>query len=223
MGSGTVGVTPNLTLAVTDATGNTVASLNIGQGYEPGSALTVANGVSIKLASGTANDGDTFSVTTVAQPDTAGLLPALGLNSFFNGTNAADISVSPDLLANPEQFAGSLTGQPGDGANVSNLAALRNAPLVAAWSPDHSATSQTLQQSFDNLVGDVAGGVQDATQQQSAQQLIGQSLQTQQQSVSGVDPNEELVQLVQSQQAYQLAAHYISVLDATVASLLAIT
>ena len=216
MGSGTVGVTPNLTLAVTDATGNTVASLNIGQGYEPGSALTVANGVSIKLASGTANDGDTFSVTTVAQPDTAGILPALGLNTFFNGTNAADIAVSPDLLANPEQFAGSLTGQPRRRRQRQQLGRAANAPLVANG-------SQTLQQSFANLVGNVAGGVQDATQQQSAQQLVGQSLQTQQQSVSGVDPNEELVQLVQSQQAYQLAAHYISVLDTTVASLLAIT
>jgi flagellar hook-associated protein 1 FlgK len=140
----------------------------------------------------------------------------LGLNAFFSGADASDIAVRPDLLSNPRQFAGSLTGQPGDGANVSKLAALRNAPLLAGG-------AQTLQQSFDNLVGNVASGVQDATQQQSAQKAIGQSLQTQQQSVSGVDPNEELVKLVQSQQAYQLAAHYISVLDQTVASLLAIT
>ena len=216
VGSGTVGVTPNLTLAVQDSAGNTVASLNIGQGYQPGSALTVANGVTVQLASGTANDGDSFSVTTVAQPDTAGILPALGLDTFFSGSNAGDIAVNPDLLADPDQFAGSLTGQPGDGANVSNMAALGNAPLLANG-------TQTLQQSFDNLIGAVGSGVQDATQQQSAQQAVGQSLQTQQQSVSGVDPNAELVQLVQSQQSYQLAAHYISVLDQTVASLLAIT
>lgn len=202
VGTGTVGVTPNLTLQIQDASGNTVASLNIGQGYSPGSALQVGNGVTVQLSSGTANDGDSFTVNEVAQSDTAGILPALGLNTFFTGDNASNIAVQPTLLADPSLFAGSLTGQPGDGSNVQNMAALENAPLLANG-------TQTLEQSYGSLVGDVGAQVQTLTQQQASQQLVGQSLQTQQQSVSGVDPNQELVQLVQSQQSYQLASYYI--------------
>ncbi len=110
VGSGTVGVTPNLALQVKDSGGNPIATLNIGQGYSPGTPLTVANGVTVQLASGTANNGDTFSTPVVAQPDTAGILTALGLGTFFTGSTAADLAVQPALLSNPSLLAGSLTG-----------------------------------------------------------------------------------------------------------------
>src|SRR6185437_814334 len=106
VGSGTVGVTANLTLQVKDAGGNPVTTLNIGQGYSPGTALTVANGVTVKLASGTANNGDTFSTPVVAQPDTAGILTALGLGTFFTGSTPPDLAVQPALVNNPSLLAG---------------------------------------------------------------------------------------------------------------------
>jgi flagellar hook-associated protein 1 FlgK len=219
VGSGTVGVTPGpptgpgLTLQVKNAAGTPVASLNIGQGYEAGTPLQIANGVTVTLSSGTVTDGDSFSTPVVAQADTAGILTALGINSFFAGANASTIAVQPDLLAHPDQLAASQTGQPGDGANLQRLSALRDTPFLANG-------TQTFQQFAAALVGDVGTQVQQLNQEQSHQQLLGQQLQAQQQSVSGVDPNEELVNLLQFQRGFQLASRYVESVNTTLDDLL---
>jgi flagellar hook-associated protein 1 FlgK len=212
-GSGTVGVTPKLALQVKDSSGNPIATLNIGQGYSPGSPLTVANGITVQLASGTANNGDTFSTPVVAQPDTAGILTALGLGTFFTGSTAADLAVQPALLSNPSLLAGSLTGDTGDNSNLTRLAALHDQPLLGNG-------SQTFTDSFNALVGEVATQVQQQTDQQTSQQALGQQLQTQQQSISGVDPNEELVSLMNFQRSFQIASEYIGTVSTTLNSLL---
>jgi flagellar hook-associated protein 1 FlgK len=214
-GSGTVGVTPNLTLSVQDSGGHQLASLNIGQGYSPNSALQVGDGVTVQLASGTVNNGDSFTANVVAQPDTAGILSALGLQSFFQGDSAADVSVQPGLLNDPTQLAASTTGQPGDGSNLARLAALQDSPLLAGG-------SQTLSQFSAALIGQVGTQVKALTQQQTNQSALSQQLQAQQQSVSGVDPNQELVNMIQAQQAFQMSAHYIDVLNQTLSDLIQI-
>lgn len=215
VGTGTVGVSPNLGLQVTDSAGNAVATLNIGQGYSPGSSLTVANGITVSLAAGTANNGDSFTSTLVANPDTGGILTALGLNTFFTGSNADDLAVQPALLSDPSLLAASLSGQPGDNSNLTRMIALSNEPLLAGG-------TQTFSQAYDGLVGEVGTQVQTLTNQQTAQTALGQQLQAQQQSVSGVDPNEELVQLLTFQRAFQYGSKYISVLSDTLNSLLQI-
>lgn len=215
IGSGTVGVTPNLALQVKDSAGNAVATLNVGQGYSPGTPLTVANGITVQLASGTANNGDKFSTPVVAQPDTDGLLTALGLGTFFTGSKAADIAVQPALLSNPSLLAGSLSGDSGDNSNLTRLAALQNQPLLANG-------TQTFTQGFDALVGNVASQVQQLTNQQTSQKALGQQLLVQQQSISGVDPNQELVNLMNFQRSFQIASQYIAMANTTLQSLLQI-
>jgi flagellar hook-associated protein 1 FlgK len=215
VGTGTIGVTPNLSLQVSNVAGAVVNTLNIGQGYSPGSDLPVGNGLTIQLAAGTANAGDTFTTKVVGQSDTAGILPALGINSFFTGDNAANIAVSPDLLSHPEQLAAAATGQVGDGTILQKLAALNNAPVL-------NNGTQTFNQFYAAIVGNVGGQVQDLTQRQSAEQLVGQNLQAQQQAVSGVNPNEELVNMLQFQRAYQISAKYIATVNSTMDDLLAL-
>jgi len=213
VGSGAVGTSSNLTLQVTDSSGSSIATLNIGQGYTPGTALTVANGVTVQMASGTVNNGDTFSTPVVAQPDSSGILSALGLGTFFTGSNAADLAVQPALVNNPSLLAGSRTGEAGDNSNFTRLGDLQNQLVYANG-------TQTLSQGYDTLVGNVATQVQSLTTQQTSQQALGQQLQTQQQSASGVDTNEELVNLMNFEQEYQMASEYIGTVNATIQSLL---
>lgn len=212
VGSGTIGVTPDIALEVKNSSGTVVASLNVGLGYEPGSALQVADGVSVRLAAGTANDGDTFTSQVVADADTAGILPALGLNSFFSGHDAGDIRVRSDLVTNPGRLAASSSGEPGDGANLVRMAAVRDLPVLGD-------STQTLSQAYVAMVGDVAQQVQALDQRQTNQNAFMQSLQAQQQSVSGVDPNEELVKMLEFQRTFQLASRYISTVNDTLADL----
>jgi len=214
-GSGTVGVTPNLTLQVTNSAGGVVTSLNIGQGYSPGSALQVGKGVTVQLASGTVNNGDNFTSNVVAQPDTAGILSALGINSFFTGTSANNLAVQPNLLNNPGDLSASTTGQPGDSSNLQKMAALAQTPTLTNG-------TQTFSQFYASMVGNIGAQVQNLTQLQSAQQVVGQNLQAQQQAVSGVDPNEQLVYMLQSQNAYQMASKYIQTVNSVLDDLMSI-
>jgi flagellar hook-associated protein 1 len=216
VGNGTVGVTANLSLEVRDKSGSLLGTFNIGQGYVPNSALSTVNGVSVKMSSGSVNDGDSFSTAVVADPDSGGLLSALGLNSFFQGDSAANVSVRSDLIADPSKLALSSTGASADGGALERIDAFRAAPVLAGG-------TQSVEQYLAGLVGGVGSQVQDVTQRQSAQQVIDQRLQAEQQSTSGVDANEELVKLMQFQRAFQAAAHYVSVIDETLAALVQIT
>lgn len=213
VGSGTVGVTPNLRMEVRNSAGTLLSTLNVGQGYEPGSDLQVGNGVTVQLASGTVNNNDNFTVRVVAQSDTAGLLPALGINSFFVGDRASTLSVRSDLAANPDLLAGSLSGQPGDGANLRRMAAQRDVKVMANG-------TQSFREFTSAMVGDAGARVQDVSRRYSAQELLAERLDAEFQSISGVDPNEEMVALLQFQRSFEMAARYIRVVDETLSELL---
>jgi flagellar hook-associated protein FlgK len=208
VGSGTVGVTPNLTLQVKNGSGNVIGSYNIGQGYAPGSDLPAINGVVVKLGAGTVNNNDTFGVQVTAQPDTSGILTALGLNTFLTGSQAGNLAVRPDLLANPQLLAASRTGQAGDSSNVQRFVQLRDTPLL-------NNGTQTLGQAYAGMVGNAGALTQQLSQTQTAKQVLGRQLVAQQQSVEGVDVNEELVRLTQYQQSFQAASQYINVVNST--------
>jgi flagellar hook-associated protein 1 FlgK len=205
---GIVGVTPGLTLSVENAAGNVIATLNIGEGYSPGSAVVVANGVTVQLAPGSVNAGDSFSAHVVSQPDTTGILGALGINRMFDGSQAADIRVNAELIARPELLAASRSGQPGDASNLRAMAALRDQKFLANG-------TQTLREAYAALVSDVGLRVQDLSERQEHQELLGQRLEAERQSVSGVDPNEELVRMVQYQRSFQMAARFINTVSET--------
>jgi flagellar hook-associated protein 1 len=211
-GPGTIGVTPGLQLNVTNSAGTLLGTVNVGEGYAPGSGVAGPDGINVTLAAGTANAGDSFSVNAAANPDSANLLTALGLNTFFTGSTAGDLQVNPNLLKDPAQLATSTTGQPGDGSNLAKMAALLNQPVLANG-------SQSLLQYLENVIGTVGSQVNDLQLNQTAQQALGQQLNTQLQSASGVDTNEALTQLVQFQQAYQLSAKFISVISQTMTDL----
>ncbi len=208
VGSGTVGVTPNLTLQVKNGNGSVIGSYNIGQGYAPGSDLPAINGVVVKLGAGTVNNNDTFGLKVTAQSDTAGVLTSLGLNTFLTGDQAGNLAVRPDLLANPQLLAASRTGQAGDGSNLQRFVQLGNTPLL-------NNGTQTLGQSYAGMVGDAGALTRQLGQNQTNKQVLGQQLEAQQQSVEGVDINEELVHLTQYQQAFQAASQYMSVVNST--------
>lgn len=213
VGSGTIGGTIGLALEVRNNAGALLTSLNVGPGYESGSDLQAVLGVKVKLHAGTVNNGDSFDVRVAAHSDTAGLLPALGLHSFFTGVGAADVRVNRALLDHPEDLALSRSGQPGDGVNLARLITLRDAPTL-------NGQTLSFQQFLENIIGNVASQAHDAQMRKSAFDSLGEQLQSQQQGVSGVDPNEELMKLVVFQRSYQMSAHFMSVVNQTMDDLL---
>ncbi|MEX2285678.1 MAG: flagellar hook-associated protein FlgK [Planctomycetaceae bacterium] len=206
VGTGTVGVTPGLTVEVRNSAGQLINSLNVGAGYEPGSALSVADGVSVSFSSGTANSGDSLTSPMVALPDTSGLLVGLGLNSFFQGTTAGDIRVNPRLLQDPSLFATSRTGQPGDVGNLQGLLALRDSKVLANG-------TQTFEQYLNDMTVRIGSQVSEQTLITENLDLLGSRLEADRISFSGVDPNEEVVNMIQYQRSFQAAAQYLSTVN----------
>jgi flagellar hook-associated protein 1 FlgK len=212
VGSGAIGVAPNLALEARNSSGTLLGTWNIGQGYEPGSALPAIQGVRARLSAGTVNSGDSFAIQVVANADTSGLLPALGLNAFFEG-EPGDLRVRADLLSNPENMAASRTGLPADGANLRRLASVRDQALA-------NDGVRTFQESYADLAANIGSRVRDLEDRLAAEEAVGRGLEAERQSVSGVDPNEELMRLMQYQRSFQLSARFLSVVNETLAELL---
>jgi flagellar hook-associated protein 1 FlgK len=213
--SGTIGVTPNLTLEIRNSAGQVLGTVQVGQGYAPGTAIPAVDGLLVQLSAGTLNAGDSFQVPVIAEPDTAGLLSALGLNTLFTGKDAATVAVQPDVLADPARLAISRTGAPAEAGRLREMLALRSQVVFPG-------SGLTLAGFYDRMVADIGAQVQSAAEVEDHLHAVGQQLQAEQQAVSGVDPNEELVRLLQHQRAFQLAARYISVVNDTLDELLRI-
>lgn len=206
VGSGTVGVTPGLSLEVRNAANQVVATWNIGQGYQPNTDLPTLQGVRLQLGSGTVNDGQAFVVHAVVDPDTADILPALGLNGFFRGEELGKLSVREDLLAESGRLATSRTGFPADGTNWQRLADARDQALL-------SGGTRTFRSFYAELAANVGAQVQDVQQRHAAEESLGRSLEAERQGVSGVDTNEELMRLVQYQRAFQLSGRFLNIVN----------
>ena len=140
----------------------------------------------------------------VANPDTANLLPALGINGLFNGTNAASIAVRPAIVADPNLLAASRSGQPGDATNLERLAAVRDQAVIAG---------RTLAAEFADQASSVGTDVRGLGDRAAVQSGLMRTLAGQEQSVVGVDVNEELVKLLDYQRMVEGASKYLSVVN----------
>jgi len=119
---------------------------------------------------------------------------------------AATISVA---ITDPSKIAASLNGTAGDNSNINAMLALQNQTIV---------NGQTPLNAYSNLVFQVGNDVSTAQSESTSAQAMVQQLQNQIGSVSGVDINEESVNLVQYERAYQAAAQVSSVIDTLTAA-----
>ncbi|HEY4262282.1 MAG TPA: flagellar hook-associated protein FlgK [Schlesneria sp.] len=206
LSSGTVGVTAGLQARVTDQNGNVMGTVNVGQGYEAGQPTAATNGVTMTLSAGDVTAGDSLSTRAVGDPDSAGVLTALGLNTFFTGNDASTIQVNSQLVGNPDLLATSRSGQAGDTTNLQRFVSLQDGQLMGDG-------TLTFTKFFNNMVSDVGSQVSSLTQQSSTNQVLTTRLSDQQASVSGVDMNEEMMQVIKYQQLFQSGAKFISAVN----------
>jgi flagellar hook-associated protein 1 len=138
--------------------------------------------------------------------DTSGILSALGLNTFFTGTGASNLGVSSIVREDPSYFAASSGGIGNDTENAIALAGFLDRPLA-------SANNDSLNDAYDRLLGDtiqassVSRGVADGFR------VFHATLEGQKMAVSGVSLDEEAINLIQYQRAYQATARVISTIS----------
>ena len=127
---------------------------------------------------------------------------------FFTGTGAADLAVNDALKGDPNKIAASQSATgPGDGSNALAMAQLKDA--LAIGTPPTA--------SFRDFYGSIITELGLATQESSRAADVYDGVLEQQQmrrdAVSGVSLDEELMQLVRYQAAYDAASRLVSVMD----------
>ena len=205
-GDGTIGQTDDLRVDVFDQQGQLVTTLNVGSGYEPGEPLALGNGISVSFGPGdvSATDGNVFALDALADSDTSDLLVAIGMNSFFTGSSAGDIAVNQDLLDNPDRLAAGIGLASGDAGNLTRFMAMRSRNV-------DDLDTNTIEDFYADLVGDVGFDAAAATTTLQSQQQLMAQLESEREAVSGVNIDEEMVDMVRFQQSYEAAARFLQV------------
>ncbi len=150
--------------------------------------------------------GDNTDTQVSFTNDTSGVLAALGVGGFFRGEDAYDIEVDADIKANPQLLAVGQEHLAGDNRNALALAALRD-------QPNASLNGLSINQHWTRHIEDVSVRLSQAREQVEADGVVRENLQVQQAAVSGVNADEETINLIQYQRAFQANARFISVVD----------
>jgi flagellar hook-associated protein FlgK len=215
VGSGTVGVDTDLTAEVRDSSGALLKTLDIGRGYSPGTELSIGQGLAVSFDTGSVNAGDVITFDVVADPDTSNVLAALGLNTLFSGTTAGDLAVADRILADPSAFAASLTGATGDSDNLLRLIDQRGLNTV-------NETGTSPEQFLADIVAESGRRVNDLEVFDSHLTSLGESYAAERESISGVSPDEEMLNLLKFQRSFQAAARLIATVNQTLDEILRI-
>ena len=135
---------------------------------------------------------------------------------FFTGTGAVNLTVNANIVADSDLIAaaGAGEGLPGGNGNAMAIADLQSAATMPG--------SSTFNSYYNSLVGKVGADVQAATFNYSHQSTMVENLENYRLEVSGVSLDEEMVNLIQFQQAYNAAAKLITTADEMLDSLMSI-
>ena len=205
--AGRVGTTAGLQVIVETAAGLPVALLDVGAGYVPGTELQVADGLAVSFTVGQLSvaDGDTFVQELIADADTADALVGLGLNGFFVGTDAETIALRPDLASDPDLIATGFGGGSGDNGALLEMMALQHRTVAGL--------DATFTEFYGSLVGGIGFDIASAESSAEIEQFLTESLEARRDQVSGVNVDEELVDMIQYEQAFAAAAQFIQVVN----------
>jgi flagellar hook-associated protein 1 FlgK len=205
-GNGAIGQTTDLRVRVLDSSGHLVTTLNVGEGYEPGQPIDLGNGIRVSFGPGnvSATDGQVFELDALADSDTSDLLVAIGMNSFFLGSSASDIEVNRELIANPDRLAAGIGLASADAGNLTRLLDLRGRDI-------DDLDGNTIEDFYADVVGDVGFRTAGARSDLQVQQMLLGQLEAERESLSGVNIDEEMIDMLRYQQNYEAAARLITV------------
>jgi flagellar hook-associated protein 1 FlgK len=153
------------------------------------------------------------------------LLAGLGINTYLQGSNASSLAVNSVVAGNLDYInAGQLdaSGSMDSGSNVvaQDIAALQYTGV--AFSTFSSETgSQTLQDYYTALVSNVGADTARSEFNLNFQQSLADDLRARQDSIAGVNLDEEMSNLIKFQQAYSAAAKLITTANQMFDTLLA--
>jgi flagellar hook-associated protein 1 FlgK len=143
--------------------------------------------------------------------DTSDFLLSMGLNSFFTfdplSGPAASIDIAPIIAADVGFIAAGRSTGPGDNSLALAMAQLRNAQVLGT--NDHA----TLEGFFQATTVSLGFSSRQAQDRVSIQSGVLAGVRNLRDSVAGVSLDEEGVNMIRAQQAYEASARFVSIVD----------
>ncbi|HET6460776.1 MAG TPA: flagellar basal body rod C-terminal domain-containing protein, partial [Syntrophales bacterium] len=161
------------------------------------------------------NAGDNYTTNTPA--------------ASFSGA-AGTIALSPDVDGNPQNIAAASTsGGSGNNENALAILGLQDLDMnIRKWAfvrgsvPSSQPQSLTMGEDYTNFVGDMALLAEQTNQGQEFETSLINQLNNTRDAISGVNLDEEMVNLIKYQQAYVAASKALTIADQLMNDLLAI-
>ncbi|MBN1493729.1 MAG: flagellar hook-associated protein FlgK [Candidatus Omnitrophica bacterium] len=175
----------DLAASITAAAGEVTATANA----DGTLTITMASGYTIQFAN-----------------DSSEVLAALGINSFFTGSDASDIAVNSDIIDNPSLVAAAQSGNPGDNSNALAMAQLRYSFVM-------NNGSQTFESFYQSEISRLGSEAKQADIEAQADNAFLEQVVLRRESVSGVNLDEEATNMMRYQASLQAAAKFINVMD----------
>ena len=177
----------------------TLASLRADLAGVTGVTASITGG---RLTVGAAGD----AVEVSFSQDSSGMLSALGVNTFYTGRDARDIAVNAALQGRPALLAAARNGEKGDNQTARAIAALEGQPLSGL-------AGRSIKDSYQSMVTDVGVATNIAKTEAEAAGVVQETLSAQREALSGVSLDEEAVNLMRTQRAFQGAARLVAAVD----------
>lgn len=129
-------------------------------------------------------------------------------NLFFGGSAANDIVVNADIVADTNKIAAAGPGGsiPGDNSMALAIAGLQHQATM-------NGNMSTFGEYYQSIVTGIGSDVQQAHTQFNQQKEMADYLDGYRESISGVNLDEEMINLIKFQNAYDAAAKIISTVD----------
>lgn len=143
----------------------------------------------------------------------------IGINRFFEGTDARDMSVKSELASNPHKLKAYSNPTPGNNDIANEMVQLQY-NRIHFYSNKHADKIETIEGFYRFVTTDIASETQATNELNDANTAINKIAMSEHQSISGVNLNEELTNLIRFQSSYGAAAKVITTVEKMLDTLL---
>lgn len=169
----------------------------------------VNNGGRLQIS---ANDAPATELTF--SQDSSGVLASLGVNTFFTGSNAKNIDINQTVVKDPSLLSASKNGDSADNGTATAIANLETTAVATLG-------GSTMEASYQSMINGLASQASTASSDATASSAVVQTLSNQREAISGVSMDEEAINLMKYQRAYQGAARLVTVVNEMMDTLMA--